>query len=101
MSLQKTTQSYKKLQKLLNKILAVLNKFSIYNQGKPVKFFRNSEKKRREANVPAYRNERILTCSHTKYSCIPQPRGQKTRPPDFCGCHEISAIVLLPASIHR
>lgn len=46
MSLQKTTQSYKKLQKLLNKILAVLNKFSVYCQGKPVKFFRNSKKKR-------------------------------------------------------
>ena len=39
MSLQKTTQSYKKLQKLLNKILAVLNKFSVYSQRKPVKFF--------------------------------------------------------------
>ena len=85
MSLQKTTQSYKKLQKLLNKILAVLNKFSVYSQGKPVKFFRNSKRKRWETNVPAYRNERILVCSHTKYSCIPRPCSQKTRPPEFCG----------------
>ena len=52
MSLQKTSQSYKKLQKLLNKILAVLNKFSVYNQGKHVNF---SETVRKSAGKPTSR----------------------------------------------